>query len=242
LIEIKIDATESTNDYLKQMMRRLPVTDGTMVSTDHQTKGKGQRGSSWYFEVDNSLAISILKQFDGVGHIYPFQVQMRVSIAIIQVLDRWGVPDLQIKWPNDIMSDGLKIAGILIENLYQGHLKSSVIGLGLNVNNESMTDLPKASSLFLATQKISDISALKKAIYQEIMKELAVIDTAEFANDKERYETRLYRKGESAQFMTDTGRQFEGTIRGVSQEGLLQIEDQTQQVQSFDLKTIVFLD
>ena len=74
------------------------------------------------------------------------------------------------------------------------------------------------------------------------MKELAVIDTAEFANDKERYETRLYRKGESAQFMTDTGRQFEGTIRGVSQEGLLQIEDQTQQVQSFDLKTIVFLD
>jgi len=242
LIEIKIDATESTNDYLKEMMRRLPVADGTLVSTDHQTKGKGQRGTVWHFERDKSLAISILKTFDSAQSIVPFQVQIRVSLAILSVLETLGVPNLMVKWPNDILSDGAKIAGILIENQYQGQLKSSVIGLGLNVNNDFLPNLPNATSLFLVTNKVREINQIKSLLYGQILASLSDLQANQLQNDVAQYESSLFRKDVSSRFMTLQGEVFEGKIRGVSDQGLLRIEDRTNQMRFFALKTIKFLD
>jgi BirA family biotin operon repressor/biotin-[acetyl-CoA-carboxylase] ligase len=90
---------------------------------------------------------------------------------VFQVLDEMEIPELSIKWPNDIMSDTKKIGGILIEN----SIKSdgailSIVGLGLNVNQTNFEDLPKASSLAVVCERIFDKEEILFSIVENIKK------------------------------------------------------------------------
>ena len=145
---IKLDATPSTNSYLKELMRELNLDDFTVVVCEHQTKGRGQQGNIWMSERGKNLIFSVLKYIEKVKTNNAFALNAVVSLAVYETLRTFKIPQVSVKWPNDIMSGNKKICGILIENTLKGNdLKKSIIGIGLNVNQEVFSELPHASSL-----------------------------------------------------------------------------------------------
>ena len=132
---IKLDATGSTNDYLRSILSAKTLEDYTVVIAENQFAGRGQRGNSWVSEPGKNLTFSFLKRNLTLNPQNHFILNMGVSLALHDALSAIGVPGLTIKWPNDIMSGNSKICGILIENLISGaQIRHSIIGIGLNVN------------------------------------------------------------------------------------------------------------
>ena len=145
---IKLNAIDSTNNYLKQLMIDTVLEDFCVVTTKRQTKGKGQVGAEWYSEEDKNLTISVLKNKPSVRLPYQFLLNILVSLSIVKTLESYKMPKLAIKWPNDILSDHHKVSGILIENIIKSNkIDCSVIGIGLNVNQELFEGLSKVSSM-----------------------------------------------------------------------------------------------
>ncbi|MEP2239590.1 MAG: biotin--[acetyl-CoA-carboxylase] ligase, partial [Maribacter sp.] len=145
---IKLDATQSTNTYLKDLSFKKELDDFTVITTRNQTLGRGQMSAKWESESGKNLAFSILKNNINVPIQRVFLVSVCVSLAIVDALNRLGIPNLSIKWPNDILSGNSKIGGILIENILSGSkIKRTIIGFGLNVNQEVFKNAPNASSL-----------------------------------------------------------------------------------------------
>ena len=145
---IKLNAIDSTNNYLKQLLTDTALEDLCVVTTKHQTKGKGQVGAKWYSEKNKNLTISVLKKKPSIRLPYDFFLYVLVSLSIVKTLEYYKVPKLAIKWPNDILSDHYKVSGILIENIIKSNIiDCSVIGIGLNVNQELFEGLPKVSSM-----------------------------------------------------------------------------------------------
>ena len=102
----------------------------------------------WESEDSKNLLCSIYKKDLGIKVEDQFVLSMLVSLSIIRTLEKLNLPKLYIKWPNDIMSDNKKICGILVENMVkQNSIKESVIGIGLNVNQNTFKNLPNATSI-----------------------------------------------------------------------------------------------
>ena len=125
---IRLEETDSTNRYLKQLVREERPEEGSLVIADYQTEGRGQMGNSWYSGRGDNLLFSLL--------IYPRQLPANesfilsrvTSLALKNLLDSF-TDDIRIKWPNDIYWKDKKIAGILIENDIQGkEIDNTVIG------------------------------------------------------------------------------------------------------------------
>ena len=134
----KIDAISSTNDYLKQLYLKKNIYDNFLIITNNQTEGKGQGSSYWESEPKKNLTLSIYKDLKKNKLKNPFIINLIISISIIETLKKYNLPNLKIKWPNDILSASKKISGILIENFFQREfLISSIIGIGLNVNTHT---------------------------------------------------------------------------------------------------------
>ncbi len=152
---IKFDSIESTSDLLKQQADAFP--NFTIVSTDFQTKGRGQFDHVWDSNVGENLLFSILfkDHLDILQH--------RIKQIILDVLFTFfKTYDIQprFKEPNDIYVDDKKVCGILIETKYEDqNLINIVVGIGLNVNQMSFGNY-KATSMKLILKNDFDVSCL----------------------------------------------------------------------------------
>ena len=156
---IKLNAIDSTNSYLINLSKEVKLEDPTIVITNKQTKGRGQHGTSWQSVPQQSLLFSMFKRFEDLPSNKISSITYAVSLGVENALKKCKIPNIVIKWPNDIMSRSKKMAGILIENqIKQGNVVSSVIGLGINVNEEKFKSLPQATSMFLATGNKFDLN------------------------------------------------------------------------------------
>ena len=238
---IKLNATDSTNNYLKQLLIDTALEDSCVVATNHQTKGKGQMGSEWISEKGKNLTFSVLKTKPSLGLRRQFLLNILVSLSIVKTLEGYNVPNLAIKWPNDILSDHHKIAGILIENLIKtNRIEYSVIGIGLNVNQELFKGLSKVSSLkSILGMPINTDELLHKLIENLQYYFRLFADTGEGILNTE-YESYLFRKDKPSTFELPDLTLFTGIIRGVTAAGKLrvQMEDATKE---FDLKELKLL-
>ena len=125
---IKLGAINSTNEYLKKFIVNNSLTTKHVVYTFNQTNGKGQRGKIWHSEPGKNLAFSICIFPKNIEVKNQFIINMIVSLFLINILKALKIPDLKIKWPNDIMSGGKKICGILNETkLKENWIESSKI-------------------------------------------------------------------------------------------------------------------
>lgn len=236
---IKVSATESTNDFLKQLLQINNPLNWTVIWTQNQTNGKGQRGSNWISEVGKNLTFSILIKNSVPEITQLFYLNQLVSVAILEVLTKINIPNLSIKWPNDILSDNKKIAGILIENSIKKNKKiDSIIGIGLNVNQENFINLPKASSLFNITNTNFDLNFLLNQIVNQIQNN--------FQNCKntiliQKYLSKLYKINTPATFQNIDNEKFTAIIRNISPIGELILEIENNQFKSYNLKEITLL-
>ncbi|ASV31262.1 biotin--[acetyl-CoA-carboxylase] ligase [Maribacter cobaltidurans] len=239
---IKLDATESTNSYLKELVKRNTVQDFAVVVAKTQTKGRGQMDSSWQTEPGKNLTFSVLKEMSGFTLDKHFILNMSVALAVYNSLKSLQVPRIKIKWPNDIMSGSFKICGILIENIISGtDLKSAIIGIGLNVNQIHFPGNPKASSLKNKTQKDFDLDELLHALLQNLKSGLSNLEIGSTHEIYKEYQSNLFRRGVASTFQNMNGSTFSGIILGVSKEGMLLVQLENDTLQQFDIKEIKLL-
>lgn len=238
---IKLDAIDSTNEFLKGLSNNQLVENFTVVTAESQTKGKGQMGSVWSSESGKNLIMSVLIKNFVADSNRIFEINILISLSVIQVLELINVPELTLKWPNDIMSYNKKIGGILIENSIKsdGNI-ISIVGLGLNVNQTNFENLPKASSLALICNSTFD----KEIILLKIMENLEQnIQVWNQNNDSlwSDYSNKLFKKGVPMSFLNQNNQYFMGIIQGVSPIGKLEILLENDVVSEFDIKEIQML-
>tara|TARA_R110000751_G_scaffold64157_4_gene131973 strand:- start:34974 stop:35699 length:726 start_codon:yes stop_codon:yes gene_type:complete len=237
---IKLNATDSTNRFLRNLSLDSPVEDFTTIVTSHQTNGRGQMGTLWQSQPFKNLTFSVYKKLNLFPFESQFYISMSVALAIIKALEQLNIPKLSIKWPNDILSANQKVCGVLIENVIkQSVIESSIIGIGLNVNQLDFNGLPQASSLKNVTGVNYDLDEILHLILKqlEIQLDLLCKDTNRI---KSQYESYLFRKEKPSTFKTAEGL-FSGIIKGVSEHGLLEVLIEDQVLKTYDLKTIKLL-
>ncbi|MCC9019460.1 MULTISPECIES: biotin--[acetyl-CoA-carboxylase] ligase [Flavobacterium] len=238
---IKLDAIDSTNDFLKSLSSQDELENFTVVTAENQTKGKGQMGAKWQSEVGKNLIMSVLVRDFVFNNEHVFNLSVIVSLSVIEVLKSLNIPDLSIKWPNDIMSYNKKIGGILIENTLKSDGRIvSVVGLGLNVNQTNFDELPNASSLAV----ISGSSFEKELLPYLIVEKMKETIGAWEVNSKHLwsvYFNSLFRKGVPMPFRNLENQNFMGIIQGVSPVGRIQILLEDDSVSEFDIKEIQML-
>ena len=241
MILIKLDAIDSTNSYLRELLQKKKLETFTVVSAKSQTNGKGQMGSTWTTESDKNLIISILinNSVENINQI--FDLNIIVALSVIAVLNSENIPNLSIKWPNDIMSENKKIGGILIENLIKENgAINSIIGIGLNVNQTHFENLPKASSLKNSMQMDFDIDLLIEKIVVQLKDNLKNLDNFKqiYWND---YNNLLFKKNIPTVFQNANKNKFMGIIQNVNTDGTLNLLLENDAIQSFKIKEISML-
>jgi len=238
---IKLDAIDSTNEFLKGLSNKQEVENFTVITAENQLKGKGQMGAKWDSEVGKNLIMSVLVRnflFDTES---VFNLNIVISLAVIRVLETYNIPELSIKWPNDIMSANKKIGGILIENSIKGDgTIISIVGLGLNINQTQFDNLPRASSLAVICNSNFD----KEEILFKIVATMEEM-IAHF-NEKaepiwEEYSNKLFKIGIPTAFADQNDTNFMGIIIGVSPIGKLQIQLEDDSIREFNLKEVQML-
>ena len=239
---IKLNATDSTNLYLKDLMNSKPVSDYTVVMADVQLKGRGQMGTNWDAEPGKNLTFSVLKKLDKIELPNIFILNICVSLAIYHTLSKLNVPNLKIKWPNDILSGTSKICGILIENMLLGNrVNASVIGIGLNINQTNFKGLPRVSSLRLLLGDHLSLDMVMGSILKDLENTFLFYESNGILQLKKEYDELLFRKDKPSTFQDIQGKMFMGFIRGVSDEGKLVVELEDEITKNFNLKEIKLL-
>ncbi len=127
-----LDAADSTNRVLFEAAQQ-GAPDGSVVVAEHQFSGRGRRGRQWHSVLGGSLAFSVLWRFDaGVAALGG--LSLAAGLAVARAVNRHSRYGVKLKWPNDVLLDYRKLAGILVE--VQGDIEGpsfAVIGIGLNV-------------------------------------------------------------------------------------------------------------
>lgn len=239
---VKLNAINSTNAFLKDMVKSKTVENWTVVVTENQTAGKGQFENKWQSKKGKNLTFSVLCELKGLSVTDSFYLNCVVSLAIYNVLIDYIPERLKIKWPNDIMSAAKKICGILIENtVSKDKITRAIIGIGLNVNQDEFKGLPNASSLKMITGTNFDKDVLLEKIIEELKKQVYYLESGAFLQIKEVYERFLYKINTPSMYEDVFGSLFMGKILGVNQQGKLLVELENETHKLFDLKEIKFL-
>lgn len=239
---IKLDATPSTNDFLKALLTNQFVENFTVVTTENQTSGRGQMGAKWEVEPCKNLTFSVLVK-DLLTEINSiFHLNVLVAVSITEALEQYNISNLAIKWPNDILAENKKIAGVLIENSLKSNGEIfSVVGIGLNVNQKNFDDLPKATSLSCLLDYDLDKDAVLDSIIQNLKRNVALLQIGEYDKFWQAYNQKLFKKGIPMPFEDTAGVRFMGIIQGVNANGRLEVLMDDDSLKVFDIKEVQML-
>jgi BirA family biotin operon repressor/biotin-[acetyl-CoA-carboxylase] ligase len=238
----KYHTTTSTNDVLKDMVRQNDACHFTTVWALHQSAGRGQRGNVWKTELGKNLTFSILIALDAFEANRSFELNQLVSLAVWDVLIQY-LPHVSIKWPNDILADGHKIAGILIENTVQGKfVKYSVVGIGLNVNQIHFEpELTNVTSLKKILQQDFDLEALLMEIGNALKMRILQYQNGLINQIWQNYTDQLYGWKVVKKYMNTQDEILEAAIIGISNEGKIQLQTSEQVIRYYDFKEVRLL-
>ncbi len=238
---IKLDATDSTNDYLKLLSKDSDLDNYTIVMANEQTKGKGQMGSYWFSEKGKNLTMSILLKELLLKSENIFDLNIAIAVAVLTFLKNNQIPNISIKWPNDILSDSKKVAGILIENSIKADGSfNSVVGIGLNLNQTNFEGLPQASSLRCITGEIYNPEKIA-ILLGDVIKETVQILIQDPKSLWDVYHQNLYKINYPSAFEDKKGSRFMGIIKKISQEGKLVVVLEDDSTVLYEVKEIKML-
>ena len=239
---VQLTSVDSTNSYIKKLLNEhKEELEGLVVSTDNQTNGRGQKGSSWKTDPGKNLTLSIyLKPNILVQN--QFLISKVTSLGLVDFLENLGINNVKIKWPNDIYVGSKKIAGTLIENSIKGDkVYNSIVGIGLNVNQVKF-DLENNPTSVLKEigGGVYDLKELFNQLLFFIEKRYMMINSPRESIVNRDYMEKLYWVNETKMFKVKE-RKVEGIITGVSSIGKLRIKINDKN-EEFDLKEIQFID
>ncbi|SMO87397.1 BirA family transcriptional regulator, biotin operon repressor / biotin-[acetyl-CoA-carboxylase] ligase [Saccharicrinis carchari] len=238
---LRFPALASTNQTLKSLHQTDPMEEYTVVVCDSQTAGKGQAGNHWESEAGKNLTFSILLKPAYVQIQDQFLISKAVSLGILDALKTYS-SGFTIKWPNDIYYQDKKVGGILIENaLYQNRIGTSVVGIGLNVNQTVfVSDAPNPVSLKAIRGKALDPGKLLNQILPNIVKYLDTLRTAGPDSVNRLYLAQLYRKNGLYCYRDENG-EFKARITGINDYGHMLLKTDEGQRRSYAFKEVEFV-
>lgn len=245
----RFDELPSTNDYAAELIAKSTPPEGTVVRAATQTAGRGQYGSRWESTPGLNLLLSVIYHPSWLETGAQFYLSMAVALSLHDaVCDLPSTvhppsPPVKIKWPNDLYIGDRKAGGILIQNTLSGQfLQSSVIGIGLNVNQlEFDPSLPNPTSPALAFGRDFDLEALAEHLLECLEQRYLQLKSGRQAEIKAEYERHLYRLDVPARFARPDGAEFTGVIRGVRADGRIRLEQEAGLEEVFDLKELRFM-
>ena len=229
-----------------QLIQQSSAFEGTLVSTDHQLTGRGQRGNLWESAPGQNLLFSLVLMPTFLRADEQFLLSMAIAVGIREGLSQlehplWRPTALMVKWPNDLYYEHQKIGGLLLENtVRQAFLQHTVAGIGLNINQANFA-IPTATSLYRITDRVWDREKVLQHILQGVEQQYLQLRHGQRDKLRARYLRHLYRYQEIHPFRDADGRQFYGEIVGVSPQGHLMVREDNQ-LRRFGVKEIVFLD
>ena len=233
---------DSTNSELQ---RHITDFDNlSVVAAESQTMGRGQRGNRWFSAPGENLTFSILVRFgeDGIAEL-PIKKQhvlnLLVPLSVASFLRKHGISS-SVKWPNDIYVRNRKICGILIENSERNSLvHTSIIGIGLNVNQTLFPETANAVSMKQITGEELDLKTALEEFTAIFTAYLEKLGTQSF---KEEYDSLLFRKDRRFPYEDYIRNvRFEGTIKGVAEDGRLKVEDGNGEIRLYGFKEIGYI-
>ena len=237
---IKLKSVDSTNNYAAKLLKQTKVPFGTVIMARYQTNGKGQRNAVWDAEGESNLLMSVVlnTQFLPVEKV--FFLSKVVALALNYSLDKFGIQS-SIKWPNDLVVNQKKIAGVLIENQWIGQrLASSIIGIGLNVNQVIFPDSFNATSLKLLTSRSFIVEDVLKVICKYLNQFYNELIDLSFDKIDLTYHKLLVNYNRWAKFR-QKNEIFTAKVNGVNDEGELILQLKNGQSKLYKLKEITQL-
>ncbi len=209
------DKLPSTNEYIKEHVHEMHNFDS--VYTSNQTEGRGRNGHTWVSEPGRNAAFSILIKESHIVARYNL-VSIITGIAVSNYLENIGMPNVQLKWPNDVLVDGKKICGILLEGKLPEYI---ILGVGINVNQMKFEGF-EATSI----KNVLDLKVQPSLVAADI--ETLILDYISDVGDNleeyiDEYNDKDYLLDKNISF-TYQGKNLEGTARGINLDGSLKVE------------------
>lgn len=229
---------DSTSSELQR--RGAGAPDFSIVMAETQTAGRGRRGRSWLSPPGLNIYLSCLKRFDA-GFAALSGLSLATGVIVLRALHALGIHGPRLKWPNDVLADGGKLAGILVElsGEYQGPC-AAVIGIGLNLR---LTDALREQ----AGQPVSDLAALAHgtppdrnraaaALIASLVEGLNQFEHDGFAAFLDEYAEHDALHGVPLRVSSPAG-ELDGTGAGIDVRGALQLQTATglQRIDSADI-------
>lgn len=223
---------------LGELAEKADLPEGTVLITDHQTQGRGQRGNTWESGKSENLTFSILLRPRFLAVRDQFRLSMATALGITEGLAAFVPQGLSVKWPNDLMWNDRKVGGILIENQSQGpQLTTSITGIGVNVNQQRFTHAG-AGSLIQASGCTLELNEVFQQILGAIEARYLQLRSGGHVVIRNDYHEALFRRG-VAQVFESEGKTFKGMIQGVDEVGRLRIRVGEEE-RCYDLKEVKF--
>lgn len=212
----------STNDLALQLCQQQKASEGAVIITANQTAGRGQRGNTWYVEPGKNLTFSVILKPTFLAIKDQFYLNIITALSIYDYLIEKKDATIRIKWPNDMMVNSKKIAGILIENQVQGNsFSSAVVGIGLNMNQEAF-NISTATSLHQISHQVYDLNVELDHILHKLEIRYLQLKSGKENTLLADYLNVMYWRHELHTFVAND-QSFEGTIVGLDDLGRLKI-------------------
>lgn len=222
---ICLDSTDSTNLQMEELIRHGGMKDGSLVTAEYQTAGKGMLENAWESEYGSNLLFSLLSLDLPVMPADQFYISKAVSLGIHDYLSL-VLPHahVRIKWPNDILVNGRKLAGILIKcNLRGGEITQVITGIGLNVNQAVFPPHFIATSMSVELGHPCDKKLVLHYLLSYLEFRMAQLRTGQFHQIDTDYHACIKGIGEWSPFRGGNG-PFYGRILEVGRDGRIHIE------------------
>ncbi|MBL7933636.1 MAG: biotin--[acetyl-CoA-carboxylase] ligase [Bacteroidia bacterium] len=234
----------STNSYATNLLKNVKLAEGTVVHTAHQTQGKGQRGSLWIAEHNANVTASVILNPSFLKVENQFFLYIISALAcydtITELLNNSQI-DIKIKWPNDILLNQRKVSGILIENNIQNtQIVWSVIGVGINVNQEFFESAFKATSLVLTDGKKRFAEDVMKLFCIYLEKFYLMLKGNKTEELKNLYMERLFGLNKWMYFEIN-GNSETLLVKGISESGFILLENKEGKTMETDVKQVKWI-
>ena len=212
----------STNDIAKTLLRQGGYDIPDIVIARHQTNGRGQRNNIWISSAGKNLTATVILGAHDLEGKSAWEISMSVTLALRDLISRETKQDCFVKWPNDIIIEDKKIAGILIENIWSGDaMKHSIIGIGINLHQRDFGNIKSAVSVCNYTLHIKNAEHYSIDIFNQILYFAKTFGLKELT---ELYNQHLYRKNERWSIEYG-GVPVSDAMIGVDQDGFLITQD-----------------
>ena len=175
---IELEEVDSTNNFCKRYQDSEDIT----VTAARQSGGRGTKGRSFSSE-EGGLYVSVMRFYKNFPAENAFKIMLSACVAVCKTLENFGVSPV-IRWANDVLVNGRKICGTLIENSFSGaYITRSIVGIGINVNNTIPAGLKEiATSLSAELKKELSLTAVKGTLLRNLEKDYSVADYKNYIN------------------------------------------------------------